>query len=138
MKKNYKLLLLFLLILATCGCGNKLICTKETTGEINHLNITFKKAKPENLKWQRTIIFASDDAYIDMSYLELQEYYSQLDNIQGLTYEVKEKDKNDRIIVTIDIDFNIYKENNTFSLPISLDNLKTNKTNLENSGYKCK
>lgn len=137
--KNYrKYLFLFIIIITMCGCSNKLVCTKETKTEEDKLVIKFKDNTPLTLNWTKTMMFASDDAYIDMSYLELQEYYSRLDGYSGITYKIKEKDKQDRIIIKINVDYNNYKELDTFSIPITKDNKDTNKANLENLGYICK
>ena len=136
-----KILIIAIIILITLtGCNtNKLECTKEQNSATIKINATFNKENNniETLKFNQKTIYDKFNAYIDLHYYELKESYSSLDNINGITYDVKEN-KND-ITINLNVDYNKLPNINNILIPIDKNsNIEIAKQKLINNGYTCK
>ncbi len=137
MKFKY-IIMIILLILITSGCSKSLNCTKENKDKEETLKITFVNNKPSTLKWNITFLFSNTDAYIDMSYLEKEQNYSNFDNIEGIKYTLKKQEHKNNIILDVLVDYSIYNNDSIIEIPVIINSLENNKTYLENQGYICK
>lgn len=136
MKKLNKLLILGVFVFLLCGCSNKLECIKETDKETNKIILKFKDNLPIKVKWTRDYIYANDDPYIDLKYLEVQTEYGVFDNIPGVEYKIK-KNYSD-LAIELNIDYNKYPHSVTFYFPFAFSSLEQNQYILESNGYTCK
>lgn len=134
--KKIKVLILLITIIILSGCSKKLTCTYQSDIDNNKAVIEFKDEKIISLKEENKKTFDSLDAHIDLYNEEQLETYKILDNIEGVTYDVKEK-KND-VITTINVDYNIYNLNNNL-IKINKEMTRDQVINIYQSlGYSCK
>ena len=128
-----------LIILVLTGCSNnKLKCTQKSNSTTTNIIATFsKEGKINTLEFDRKTIYDKFDAYIDIHYYDLKEQYTSLDNIKGITYEVKEN-KND-ITTKLNINYNELPNIDNRLIPIKRnETIEIAKEKLINEGYICK
>lgn len=134
--KKIKVIILLIGIIILSGCSKKLTCTYQSETDNNKIVINFKEDKVISVKEENKKTFDSLDAHIDLYNEEQIETYKVLDNINGVTYDVKEK-KND-VITTVNVDYEIYNSNNNL-IKINKDMTYDNIINLyQSNGYSCK
>lgn len=138
--KRIKVVVLFLVtLLLITGCSsNSLKCTKEENNKTSKITVTFNKNNSiKTLNLIEKITYDKLDAHIDLEYYELKEKYSILDNLNGVTYKIKEN-KND-ITITLNVDYTLLENDNYSLITISKNTDKTTtETNLNSIGYTCK
>lgn len=133
-----KLLIIPILILLLCGCSNKLTCTKKTDHEISKVSLKFKSNVPTSLNWEQKLSYDAGDALIEIDYLDKKENLDKFNNVAGVKYKITKKDRQDKILINVNIDYSLYDISNDLELPVLYSDKTSNKSFLENNGYICK
>ncbi len=136
MKK--KSIFLLLIVLLLCGCSNKLTCTKKTDNEISKVKVNFKDNRPITLNYKKTLTYAEGDALIEIDYLDEEDYFNKYIGINGLDFKLSKKDRQNKIVLDINVDYSLYDISTDFDLPIIYSDKISNTNYLENNGYECK
>lgn len=132
-----KIVVIFFMVILLCGCSNTLMCESKQDKETNKVFIQFKNNMPIKLYWKRDINYYGD-ALIEIDYLEEKEYLDSFSNIKGLSYSIDKKDRQDKMLIYVKIDYSLYDISNNLKLPAIYSDRISNKRYLENNGYNCK
>lgn len=136
MKK--KSLFLLLIVFLLCGCSNNLTCTKKTGNEISKVKVSFKNNRPITLNYKKTLTYAEGNALIEIDYLDEQAYLNDYNEVSGLDFKLTKKDRQNKIVLNINVDYSLYDISTNFNLPIIYSDKISNTNYLENNGYECK
>lgn len=137
MKNMLKICFLFILCFCLFGCSkaNNYSCSRQEDNIRTDLLINAKNDEINTLNITYTYSYEDDDAYIDMKKKELEEEFSIYNDIDDISYKIKENYSD--IVVTVKINKNADIKYN-FNLPFYRnDNIDLIFTNLLNNGYTC-